>query len=69
MTAIITDTKDTNEYSFVLTVTNLPPCTTTTFITPFAIDFGVTTIYGLPNSKDPEGLPYTTAINSGPSYI
>ena len=68
MIVIITDTIETNEYSFQLKVTNQPPKTTSTFVTPIIIKFGEKTPYDLPASMDPEGLFYTTTIFSGPSF-
>ena len=50
-------------------MTNLPPITTSTIISPFPVDFGKSTLYNLPTSKDPEGLAYTTNLFSGPPYI
>jgi hypothetical protein len=36
---------------------------------PVSLTFGQEIIYNLPKSMDPEGLPYKTAIESGPSYV
>lgn len=68
MIVIITDTIDINEYQFKITVTNLPPYKTSVVVTPVTLIFGQAFYYTLPESKDPEGLLYTTTIQNGPSY-
>lgn len=69
MIVILTDTHDIKQYSFKITVTNLPPKIITTFQSPVVLTFGQVTIYNLPISIDPEGLPYTTTIQSAPYYV
>jgi hypothetical protein len=66
---IITDTKLNSTSQFILTVTNQAPTLTGTPVTPFSMNFGETYNYDLPTSSDPEGLPYTTSLLSGPSYV
>ena len=65
----ITDGKATVTSSFTLTVTNLAPSVDPSTV-PIEITatFNIDTKYTLPLSTDPEGLPYTTSILSGPSY-
>jgi hypothetical protein len=36
---------------------------------PVVLTFGQELIYNLPKSMDPEGLAYSTTIESGPSYV
>ena len=36
---------------------------------PVVLTFGQEFIYNLPTSMDPEGLPFITTIESGPSYV
>lgn len=66
---IITDDKDLTPYNFYVIVPNDPPRLTSPVNTPITISFGKPVIYNLPTSMDPEGLPYTTTIIKGPSYV
>ena len=65
----ITDTMVNVSYQFFLTVTNQAPVLTAAYTTPFSSTFGQNFNYVLPVSADPEGLPYTTSMVSGPSYV
>jgi hypothetical protein len=49
-------------------VTNLAPIVTSTIPKSLSLVFGQDLFYNLPLSSDPEGLPYSTTILSGPSY-
>ncbi len=69
MIVMISDSKNTTEYNFTLTVTNQPPKLTSSIKTPIFVSFGKSIIYDLPTSIDPEGLPYSTTIIRGPSYV
>jgi hypothetical protein len=42
---------------------------TSTIPTQVNVTFGLDTLYTLPLSQDPEGLPYTTTLISGPQFI
>lgn len=66
---IITDTKTPSQYQFFLNVTNQAPTVTSTIPSEVLVSFGLDLIYNLPSSKDPEGLPYIAAIQSGPSFV
>ena len=68
MTVQITDTKTPVDYKFLLTVTNQAPIVKGIIPPDLTINFGKQFIYTLPESMDPEGLSYTTTIESGPSY-
>jgi hypothetical protein len=50
-------------------VTNLAPFYTSLPKSPVTVTFGKPFTYNLPSSVDPESLPYTTSILSGPSYV
>lgn len=65
----ITDTKQIIQNQFTLTITNQAPIVTSTIPTSVTATFGVSLTYNLPTSADPEGLPYTTTIQTGPSYV
>ena len=58
----ISDTRETAQASFVLTVTNQAPVVTQIIPSLLDLTFGDDVTYNLPASKDPEGLPYTTKI-------
>jgi hypothetical protein len=69
MIVIITDAEATNSINFKLTITNLPPVKTSAAMTPPILNFNKEYYYDLPSSHDPEGLHYTTTIQSGPSFV
>jgi hypothetical protein len=59
----ITDSKATVTSSFTLTVTNQAPyVVASTVPTEITATFNVDITFTLPDSIDPEGLPYTTTI-------
>lgn len=55
--------------SFIVNVTNQSPKVTTTIPTEVIALFGKSIDYILPTSMDPEGLPYTTTLVSGPTFV
>jgi hypothetical protein len=69
MVVNITDTKDVVSYTFKIIVTNLAPIVTSAIPTDITVQFGSSTVYTLPTSKDPEGLPYFTYLDIGPPFI
>lgn len=69
ITVTVTDnTFSSTHYIFQITVTNLPPRVNSTIQSPVSVQFGQSLIYNLPYSIDPEGLNFTTTVQSGPSF-
>ncbi len=64
----ITDSTNNPIFTFVLTVTNEAPKVTSTIPSDVTVTFGTDFIYNFPTSIDPENLPFTTSIVSGPAF-
>jgi hypothetical protein len=69
ITVKVSDAFSSTPYSFQVTVTNQPPkLVNSTIQSPVRLQFGQELIYNLPASIDPEGLNFTTTVESGPSF-
>jgi hypothetical protein len=66
---IISDSIANQTYQFDFNVSNQAPILNGTLTTPFLTNFGQNVNYVLPNSYDPEGLPYNTSLVSAPSFV
>lgn len=65
----ITDTKDNIVYTFEVTVTNQAPYFSSTLSTLIIVSCMIDQTEDLPLSVDPEGLPFSVVIYSGPSFL